>query len=75
MDVTKLPCHICGGTEYDLGQPSYDVFKPLYLFKYAAKITDRMKASFKLHPQDKLILGARRCLKCGNVQLFMDLEM
>jgi hypothetical protein len=74
MDVTKLPCHICGGTDYEIGQPTYEVMKPLYLYKHGATIQERFRDSFKIfHSQDKRIMAARRCLTCQNVQLFMDL--
>ena len=74
MDVTKLPCHICGGTDYEIGQPTYEVMKPLYLYKHAASMKQRFWDSFKvIPPQDKRILAARRCLTCNNVQLFMEL--
>lgn len=71
MDLAKLPCPICGGTDYEIGNgvlgTGLTFEKPtaqniaLGLFK--AMVTD---------PRHYTTIRARRCLTCNNVQLFAN---
>lgn len=68
MDITTLPCPICGQTNYELGKVADSSQLGQRPLMYFAAKDSGFFSLFKGHVVDK----ARRCLSCGHVALFIS---
>ena len=59
-DAQKIPCPVCGETGYEWGEVQGDHLR--FVSSNAGFLKRTFSLSYKMQ--------ARRCLACGNVQLF-----
>lgn len=70
MDIMKEPCIICGNVDYQFGDVAYKQHNAPYtcvIFRW-----DEGKKGTIRYPSVQTY--ARRCLTCGNVQMFIRPE-
>lgn len=69
MDVTKLPCPVCGGTDYEIGNASFGaslLFEKRTVSNFALGLFKALASPSNTYTNT----SARHCLTCNNVQLF-----
>lgn len=70
MDVSTLPCPVCGGTDYEFGNATFGYslsFKKLNVGNLALGLFKALITSNNSYTHTR----ARRCVQCENVQLFL----
>lgn len=80
MDVTKLPCPICGSTNYEFGvvehhrnSGAFTTFAHPLLFRKDGQAKPKMGLLEGLRSdRPQSVNRARHCLTCGNVQVFIE---
>lgn len=70
MDISKLPCPVCGGTDYEIGEARFGM--ALSFLKQDQDSLIRPFLNTFFIDQTKITYTmARRCIQCNNVQLFI----
>lgn len=67
MDITQVPCPICGKTNYSLGRLT-SKSKLFFTPKPEGGIINRL---LNLNAEVRSIHTARQCLDCGHIALFV----
>lgn len=79
MDISTLPCPVCGGVNYEFGSIEHYRYgtlstntKSLYFRRDGIRVQAFGLLNRLMTESPAQVSKGRHCLQCGNIQMFLD---